>query len=144
MSVSLIGIISVQLYWINNAIESKDLQFNNDVKKSLVRASERLTTREEDQFYNLIQPILDEKGLLSKASISNFLIQQSDTISNSRYSFGTTIIDEEFKVPLDILKDNQFYDNDSIVVNRLTKKKDFFVGELTTGLDFKNNTLMVC
>ena len=29
MSISLIGIITVQLYWINNALESKKEQFKN-------------------------------------------------------------------------------------------------------------------
>ena len=33
MSISLIGIIAVQLYWINNAVESKKEQFKNDVQK---------------------------------------------------------------------------------------------------------------
>ena len=31
MSISLIGIIAVQLYWINNAVESKKEQFKNDL-----------------------------------------------------------------------------------------------------------------
>ena len=33
MSISLIGIVAVQLYWINNTIESKNIQFRGDVKK---------------------------------------------------------------------------------------------------------------
>ena len=36
MSISLIGIIAVQLYWINNTIESKNIQFREDVKKALL------------------------------------------------------------------------------------------------------------
>ena len=39
MSVSLIGIIAVQVYWIDNTLESKKEQFRNDVAKSLGSAS---------------------------------------------------------------------------------------------------------
>tara|TARA_R110000787_G_scaffold234375_7_gene341277 strand:- start:2899 stop:4488 length:1590 start_codon:yes stop_codon:yes gene_type:complete len=140
MSISLIGIISVQLYWINNAIDSKDLQFNGDVKKALARVSERIEAKEEDLYYNKIESLLETKRFLNKAQIKNFLIQQVDTSAKSRFSYGTTIIEEDFKIPvLDILDKNGFYDNDSIVVKRFTKKSDFFKGTYITGKnDFKS------
>ena len=137
MSISLIGIISVQLYWINNAIDSKDLQFNADVKKALARVSERLKEREESLYYDKIQDFIEKKKFLNKAQIKNFLIQQIDTTTKSSFSFGTTIIEEDFKVPLDILNENRFYNNDSIVVKRFTKRKDYFKGTfLTEKTDF--------
>ncbi len=49
MSISLVGIIAVQLYWINNAVESKKEQFNNDVQKSLNSVAEIIHQREQDQ-----------------------------------------------------------------------------------------------
>ena len=66
MSISLIGIISVQLYWINNAIESKDAQFDNDVKKSMARASERLKEQEQEAYRHKLKPIIEQKELLNK------------------------------------------------------------------------------
>ena len=134
MSISLIGIVSVQLYWINNAIESKENQFKGDVTKALARVSERLEIKEEDLFYNKIESFIKTKRFLNKAQIKNFLIQQIDTSSKSRFSFGTTIIEEDFKIPaLDILDKNGFYDNDSIVVKRFTKKRDVFKGTFIVG-----------
>ena len=50
MSISLIGIIAVQLYWINNAVESKKEQFKNDVQKSLGRVTERINEKERAAF----------------------------------------------------------------------------------------------
>lgn len=50
MSISLIGIIAVQLYWINNALESKQAQFKNDVQKSLGAATERINEKEISTF----------------------------------------------------------------------------------------------
>ena len=134
MSISLIGIVAVQLYWINNTIESRNIQFRGDVKKALARVSERLEVKEEAVFYNKIESFIKTKRFLNKAQIKNFLIQQIDTTSKSRFSFGTTIIEEDFKIPvLDILEKNGFYDNDSIVVKRLTKKRDFFKGTFISG-----------
>ena len=79
MSISLIGIISVQLYWINNAIESKDLQFNGDVKKALARVSERLEIKEEDLYYNKIQSLIETKSLLNKPSELEYAKSNSTT-----------------------------------------------------------------
>jgi len=92
MSISLIGIVAVQLYWINNTIESKNIQFRGDVKKALARVSERLEVKEEAVFYNKIENFIKTRRFLNKAQIKNFLIQQIDTTSKSRFSFGTTII----------------------------------------------------
>ena len=49
MSISLIGIISVQVYWIKDAIKNKQQQFEYDVKISLARTSERIKEREENE-----------------------------------------------------------------------------------------------
>ena len=51
MSFSLIGIVSVQVYWIGNAIEDKKKQFKSDVKKSLARVSEEVSENEYADFY---------------------------------------------------------------------------------------------
>ncbi|MBL4605297.1 MAG: HAMP domain-containing histidine kinase [Flavobacteriaceae bacterium] len=133
MSISLIGIISVQLYWINNAIESKDSQFNSDVKKALAAVSERIKDNERDKFYNKIKPLIRGKEFLNSAQIRNYLIQGIDTTNKSKFSFGTTIIEEDFKIPLDFLNDSNFLDNDSIIFKRLTKKNDYFQAQYIIG-----------
>lgn len=130
MSISLIGIISVQLYWINNAVESKDAQFDNDVKKAMARASERLRDREQDLYLSKLKPIFESKEFLSKAEIKNFLIQQIDTVNQKRFSFGSTIVEENFKIPLDILNENPFLNNDSIILKRFTRRNDIFTAQI--------------
>jgi two-component system phosphate regulon sensor histidine kinase PhoR len=132
MSISLIGIISVQLYWINNAIESKDAQFDNDVIKAMARASERLKVKELEAYRDKIKPIFDQKEFLNKAEIKNFLIQQIDTVNRKRFSFGSTIVEEDFKVPLDILNENPFLNNDSIILKRFTRRSDIFTAQILT------------
>ena len=133
MSISLIGIILVQLYWINNAIESKDAQFDNDVIKAMARASERLKEREQDVYLSKLKPIFNSKEFLSKAEIKNYLIQQIDTVNLKRFSFGSTIIEENFKVPIDILNEVPFLNNDSIILRRFTRRSDIFTAKIISG-----------
>ena len=50
MSFSLIGIVTVQVYWISNAVETKKKQFINDVKISLTSVSEEVAQKEYAEF----------------------------------------------------------------------------------------------
>lgn len=130
MSISLIGIISVQLYWINNAIDSKDAQFDSDVIKAMGRAAERLKEKEQYAFRQKVKPIFDQKEFLNKAEIKNYFIQQIDTVNQRRFSFGSTIVEENFKVPLDILNESPFLNNDSIILKRFTRRSDIFKAQI--------------
>ena len=50
MSLSLIGIISVQLYWIKRSVEDKEEQFSNVVSEVLNRVTDNVETREINGF----------------------------------------------------------------------------------------------
>ena len=138
MSVSLIGIIAVQLYWINNALESKKAQFKNDVQKSLGAATEKVNERERAEFEKKLKSFLDVKGFADKAELKSFLIEQIDTVTKEKITLGSTFLEENFKLPTD------FLDNDSIILKRITGKKDFSIStrfksaeNLFTSIDVK-------
>ena len=99
MSISLIGIIAVQLYWINNAVESKKQQFNNDVKIALAKVSDRIKDKEFDEFYARYGSIFNNQKLANDAEIKNYLFQQIDTVGKRKFSFGATILEENIKLP---------------------------------------------
>ena len=120
MSVSLIGIIAVQLYWINNAIESKKQQFQNDVQISLGSVFEKINQKERDAFSKKIENIIENKVLASSAQIKNFLFQEIDTTNRQKITYGATILEENFELP------REFLDNESVIFKRVTGKKDFF------------------
>jgi two-component system phosphate regulon sensor histidine kinase PhoR len=129
MSISLIGIIAVQLYWINNTIESKKEQFKNDVQKTLVRVSERINERERAEFEKQIDGLIDNIGLATNAQIKNYFFQQIDTSTKQRITFGGTFLEKNFKLPTD------FLDNDTIILKRVSGKQDFFQTRLIKGVD---------
>lgn len=129
MSISLLGIITIQLYWIDNAIESKEAQFKNDVQKSLGSISERINEKEEFTLEKKYEGIIENKILADEAQIKNFLFQEIDTTTNQKFTYGGTILEESFKMPVD------FLDNDSIIIKRVTGKNDFFQSKLIKGAD---------
>ena len=138
MSISLIGIIAVQLYWINNALESKKAQFKNDVQKSLGAATEKVNERERAEFEKKLKSFVDVKGFADKAELKSFLIEQIDTVTKEKITLGSTFLEENFKLPTD------FLDNDSIILKRITGKKDFSIStrfksaeNLFTSIDVK-------
>jgi two-component system phosphate regulon sensor histidine kinase PhoR len=114
------GIIAVQVYWINNALESKKEQFNNDVFKALATTAERINNSENEKLYENHKGLLENAVLADDAKVNNYLFQQYDKSNNQLFSVGTTILEGNFKIPTD------FLDNDSIIVKRLNTKKDFF------------------
>ena len=103
MSISLIGIIAVQLYWINNAVESKKAQFKNDVQKSLGAATEKVNERERAEFEKKLKSFVDVKGFADKAELKSFLIEQIDTVTKEKITLGSTFLEENFKLPTDFL-----------------------------------------
>ena len=129
MSISLIGIIAVQLYWINNAVESKKEQFQNDVQKSLGSVSERINEKERLFIERKYAGMLENRVLADEAQIKNWLFQEIDTATNQRFTYGGTILEENFKMPVD------FIDNDTIIFKRYTGKNDFFHSRLIKGSD---------
>jgi two-component system phosphate regulon sensor histidine kinase PhoR len=135
MSISLIGIIAVQLYWINNAVESKREQFKNDVQKSLARVAERINDKEEQLIRIQVEDLIKNKPSPDNAQIKNFLIQQIDTTNNRKITFGTTILEENFEIPLD------FLDDEKVIFTRVTGKRDFSeTSFLKSPDDLLNNT----
>ncbi|MCI2227899.1 HAMP domain-containing histidine kinase [Polaribacter sp. MSW13] len=130
MSISLVGIIAVQLYWINNAVESKKEQFKNDVQKTLGSVSEIINNKEAAFFEKKIEGLIESVGLANDAQLKNYLFQEIDTISKQKLTFGSTILEENFKLPT-----TEFLDNDSTIVKRVTGKQDFFQSKLIKGVD---------
>lgn len=135
MSISLIGIIAVQLYWINNAVESKKEQFKNDVHKSLNSVAERINEKEEQIIRLQVEDFMSNQTSPDNAQIKNFLIQQIDTTNNRKITFGTTILEENFEIPLD------FLDDEKVIFTRVTGKRDFSeTSFLKSSDDPSNNT----
>jgi two-component system phosphate regulon sensor histidine kinase PhoR len=120
MSFSLIGIVTVQVYWISNAVDSKKKQFLNDVKISLTAVSEEVAEKEYTSFQRKIKPFLDATPRATSSMLRNFILQQIDTTGKQVNIYSLTVLEQNIKVRAD------FLDNDSLFVKRIIGKKDVF------------------
>jgi two-component system phosphate regulon sensor histidine kinase PhoR len=103
MSVALIGIILVQIYWINNTIEIREKQFTNDVKFALAKVSDNIQRREIDDYYQKYGSIIiDSARQSSESLVKDFYFQKIDTINKEVFSFRQSILENDFKsgIPL--------------------------------------------
>ncbi len=120
MSFSLIGIVSVQVYWISNAIEDKKKEFKSDVKKSLARVSEEVSENEYTDFYRTIKPYLDTTTIVNSTQLHNFVLQQIDTTGKQVLSYSLTTVSQNIEIP------TEFLANDSLdlVFKRIATRED--------------------
>jgi len=121
MSIALIGIISVQVFWIKNTILITEEQFTSNVKFALAKVSEDIRQREFDDFYEKYAASYKEGELISGAGVRNFIYEKIDTISNERFVFSSSIIEQNYKVPI------EFFDNDSINFREIVSKEEIFL-----------------
>ena len=134
MSISLVGIVSVQVYWIKDAIKTKEQQFENDVKIALAKTSESIKEKEYVEFVSKNEKFFENDNFRTDAEIKNYLFQQVDTISREKFTFGATVLEENFKIPVD------FVNHDSIIVKRFSGKEDAFFSKVISSAnrDFKS------
>ena len=64
MSISLLGIILVQVYWFNSSLEKSEEQFKFHVKQVLGNVAEKLEKQEKYSFLNRYNQLKDSTGKL--------------------------------------------------------------------------------
>ncbi len=116
MSLSLIGIIVVQIYWISNSIEYNDEQFSFAVKQTMVGVATDLETREIAKYQMAKQALTDSLGQqVPERKVRRLLLarQSKSLLENSR--LYNNPLSDDYKL------DPQFtdLDLDSIALNRL-------------------------
>lgn len=62
MSLSLLGIILVQLYWVNTSLKNNEDQFKYHIQQVLGRVEVQLEQREREEFYKMYQKFADSTG----------------------------------------------------------------------------------
>ncbi len=97
MSLSLIGIIFVQGYWIDNTVENNEKQFSFNAKQILISVSNRIQYREFEEMFFPFREILDSIEEPDNKTIRQLL---NISIDNSTKSFvyADDILEEDYKL----------------------------------------------
>lgn len=121
MSIALIGIISVQVFWIRNTIQITEEQFTSNVRFALAKVSEDIQEREFEDFYDDISDRINEGNKLNYSDISKFIYEKIDTTNNEKFTYSQSIIEQNYKVP------TEFFENDSINFKEIFRKEEITI-----------------
>lgn len=99
MSLSLIGIILVQVYWFNKSFENNEEQFKFHVKQVLGNVSEKLQKQEEYSYYEMYNHLKDSTGKVpQKSDFLEFGYYQRDSRTNETIIYSSSIIAEDYGI----------------------------------------------
>jgi len=100
MSLSLIGIIFVQSYYISNSISNKEEHFNFNVKQALSHVSNTIERDEyRDHVYKL-RKLMDQGVEVNKdtTAIINLYVKQENKSRNETLLYTNSVLEENYKL----------------------------------------------
>ena len=137
MSLSLIGIIFVQAYHINNTVKNEEEQFTYKVKRVLSTTSTTIEEREYKEYAFKFRELMAKKGVrVDTTDIRNLWIIQDDLNSNETLIYRNGILEENFKIP-------SFIDIglDSINITRISNERETRISGKNDAQSLDGNSL---
>ena len=99
MSLSLIGIILVQVYWFNTSFKNNDEQFKFHVKQVIGNVADKLQKQEAYSFYDKINHYKDSTGKVpEKDDILEFYYVQKNPRTNKTIIYSNSIISQNYNI----------------------------------------------
>jgi len=99
MSLSLIGIILVQVYWFDSSFKNNDEQFRFHVQQAIGNVSNKLQKQEAYSFYDKYNRYKDSTGKApQKKDLLEFYYVQKNTRTNETIIYSNSIIAEDYTI----------------------------------------------
>ncbi len=99
MSLSLIGIILVQVYWFNTSFKNNDEQFKFHVKSVIGNVADKLQEQEAYTFYNKYNKYKDSTGKIpQKVDLLEFYYIQKNHENNTTTVYSSILKEEDFDI----------------------------------------------
>jgi two-component system, OmpR family, phosphate regulon sensor histidine kinase PhoR len=99
MSLSLIGIILVQVYWFKNSLQNNEEQFKYHIKQVLAHVSDEMQKQEAYSFYNRYNHFKDSIGELpKKKDLLEFYYVQKNPVTKKTIVYSNSLISEDYGV----------------------------------------------
>jgi len=120
MSLSLIGIILVQVYWFDKSFENNEEQFKYHVKQVLGNVADKLQKNEQYSYYEMYNHLKDSIGKTpEKSDFLEFGYYQRDSRTNETIIYSNSINSEDYGISA------SFFDKklDSVKLKNYTAKR---------------------
>ena len=99
MSISLLGIIFVQVYWFNTSLEKSEEQFKFHIKQVLGNVAKKLQSQEEYAFYSKVKKLKDSTGKAPRnEDLMEYKYYQRNTKTNETIIYSNSIISEDYDI----------------------------------------------
>ncbi|WP_420322809.1 sensor histidine kinase [Flagellimonas sp.] len=139
MSLSLTGIIFVQVYWIRTSVDDKEEQFSRTVTDILDKVANRVEKSEMNLYLDRVASLADSIGEPKTSQFRNFFFVDRDVNSDEILFYSHGILEEDYNVT------STFFDNssgeDSTTIKNYTSKRTRAVFKEEYGLDGKSYSL---
>lgn len=119
MSLSLLGIIFVQAYWIDKTLEAEEAQFSSSTRRSLIKVADLVKNKEIDDYYVKYASMVDTVSRPNAASFSQLFHVERNDLNNETYILTNSILQEDYKVRSEAFGT----DFDSIDFKKLVNRK---------------------
>ena len=100
MGIALIGIVTVQIFWIRSSVEIREKQFSTSVKFALAKVSENIQRREFNDNISKYAPLLDSLQKSKESNVKDFFFQQIDTVRKEIFTFRQSIVENNYKTQI--------------------------------------------
>ncbi len=129
MTLSLLGIIFVQGYWIANSYKNKEEQFTLNVRQVLINVSKNIQLKETEYYYDIYSGLIDTIEIPNQERFSELIYTITNNRNNETYIFSDGILEEDYKLSTSFLD----LEIDSIQFKKLTNRK--ITTKITSGID---------
>lgn len=119
MTVSLLGIVFVQGYWIHNAFKTKEEQFTLNVRRALISASKTIQIKETEYWYNLLNVFANSMDEPDDINLSELIFTIQGENKAETYIFQDGILEESYRIDSDFIN----ITTDSIEFKRITNSR---------------------
>ncbi|MCF7568195.1 HAMP domain-containing histidine kinase [Sabulilitoribacter arenilitoris] len=116
MSLSLIGIIFVQAYYIKDSVRNADERFNHKVKTALSYVSNTIEKNELDEKFETYQKLITEEKEVDSSAVSQLFIYQQNNNTKEALIYRAGVLEENYKLSSSLFDIGL----DSITVQRIT------------------------
>nr|WP_299343450.1 HAMP domain-containing sensor histidine kinase [Allomuricauda sp.] len=140
MSLSLTGIIFVQVYWIRTSVKDKEEQFSRTVTDILDRVANRVEKREMKDYSDRLASLVDSIGQPKTTQFRNFLFVDRDLNSDEIAFYSHGILEEDYDITSTFF-DNEINDEDTTTFKNYTSKRTKAIFKEEYGLDGKRYSL---
>ena len=98
MSLSLIGIIFVQAYYIKDSVKNEKDRFTFNVKKALSYVSNAIEDRELDTYFKKYQKLINQNKEIDSVAVSQLFIYQQNNNTKETLIYKSGVLEENYKL----------------------------------------------